>query len=210
MSEGKIWIDLDESAYFKNLGSTDAADGFKCTQGIFDLNDEIYESSLARYATFEAMLTYHQSIAHDVDEITIRLLDNSGGRASVAFALYDMIRGTAETLRLPVLTMATGVCASAAAQIVLQAGDRRVATRRSLIMVHELAKATFMTVDKASDLKDQQIGIDYMVKVMYEIMAKKSGKTVEEIHEFVDRHERWLSADEALEFGLIDGVLECA
>jgi ATP-dependent protease ClpP protease subunit len=55
----------------------------------------------------------------------------------------------------------------------------------------------------ADSAKELQVLTDAVAR----ILAERTGKAEEEIKEFVKRRERWMSADEALEFGLIDEVI---
>lgn len=203
-----IVIDLAETDYFKVLGDPEVWEGQCTAMGAYWVFDEIFEGELRDWAQFATMFNYHLRHRPDIEDIRINIADNYGGRVSTALAMYDGIRSLSVQTDLPVVTLAMGVCASAAVQIVLQAGDRRMATPHSIFLVHEISKSNIFSNEKVSEMKDSQVGVDMMAHMMFSLMAKKCGKTVEEIKRFVERHERWMSAQEALDFGLIDEIIE--
>jgi ATP-dependent Clp protease protease subunit len=115
--------------------------------------------------------------------------------------MYD----TMQYVTPDVATICTGVALSMGA--VLLAGgarEKRSALPHARIMIHQpLGGAQ----GQASDIEITAREILKMKKELYEIIAKHSGKTYQEIHDSSDR-DYWLKAEEAKEFGLIDEVLE--
>ena len=131
----------------------------------------------------------------------IRMFINSpGGHADSGFAIYDMIR----FIRAPVKMIVAGLAASAAA-IVLVAGkkENRFSLPNSRILIHQ-PMVTFAGV--TADIK---IGAQQIVKMKSRgnrIFAEATGQPLEKIAEDTDR-DFWLSAEEAVEYGLIGKVI---
>jgi ATP-dependent Clp protease protease subunit len=81
---------------------------------------------------------------------------------------------------------------------------KRSALPHSRVMIHQVSSGA---QGQASDI---EIAIQETIKLkqeLYEIIAKHSGKTYEQINEDSDR-DFWMRADEALEYGMIDEVLK--
>lgn len=133
-------------------------------------------------------------------EITL-LINSPGGVISSGLALYDLM----QTLESPVSTVVCGQAASMGAVLACAgATGRRYAWKNSRIMIHQpLIHGQFY--GPASDV---QIQADEMLRVrnnLNEILALHSGKTPAEIERDTDR-DYWLSAEDAVKYGLIDHV----
>jgi ATP-dependent Clp protease protease subunit len=115
-------------------------------------------------------------------------------------AVYDTIRFVAS----PVATFCIGRAQSGAA-LILAAGTkgRRHALPHAKVMLHQPWGGV---TGQAADIKIQAEEILKAKKVINEIIAKHSGQPIEKIQEETER-DRYLSADEALKYGLIDEVL---
>ena len=105
-----------------------------------------------------------------------------------------------------VQTVCMGQAASAAA-VLLAAGTKgkRLALPNSRILIHQ--PATEGTYGQASDLEIQASEILRMRTQMEEMLAEQTGKTVEEISHDIER-DKILTAEQAVEYGLVDNVLE--
>lgn len=125
-------------------------------------------------------------------------IQSPGGDVQAALAIID----TMEILTSKVNTICVGLCASAAS-IILAAGDKRFALKHSEIMIHQPSTGI---QGNASDIEITANHILTIKKVIYELLAKYTGKTVDEITKDSDR-DHWMSANEALEYGLIDDIL---
>ncbi len=131
----------------------------------------------------------------------IRLYINSpGGEVDAGLAIYD----TMQFVRAPVSTIVIGMAASMAA-VILAAGEkgRRYALPHSKVMIHQPWGGVRGT---ASDIAIQAQEILKAKKLLNEILAKHTGQPLEKVEKDTDR-DYYLSAQEAMEYGLIDQVV---
>ena len=145
-----------------------------------------------------AQLLYLQADNPDRD---IHLYINSpGGSVSAGLAIYD----TMQFLKSPVNTICMGLAASMGA-FLLAAGrkGKRLALPHSRIMIHQPSGGAQGT---AADIEIQAKEILHLRAEMNKLMAKHSGQPVERIERDTDR-DRFMSAVEAKEYGLIDNVI---
>lgn len=128
-------------------------------------------------------------------------LNSPGGIVSSGFAIYD----TMQHLRAPVNTICMGMAASMGA-FLLAAGvkGKRSALPHSRIMIHQPSGGTQGT---ASDIEIQAREILYLRSKLNELYSKHTGRTVELIEKDMDR-DRFMSGEEAVEYGLIDKVIQ--
>lgn len=135
----------------------------------------------------------------------IQLYINSpGGSVSAGFAVYD----TMKYIKCDVCTICLGLAASFGA-FLLAAGTKgkRMALPNAEIMIHQPAIHGDGIRGQASDIKILSDHIQQSRDRLNRILAKNTGKTQEEIQEATER-DHYLSASEALEFGLIDKIIE--
>lgn len=141
-------------------------------------------------------------LASEDGERDINLYINSpGGVIYSGLAVYD----TMQWVSAPVATICVGLAASMGS-VLLTAGanGKRAALPNARIMLHQpLGGAQ----GQASDIEIQAREILWLKKRLFEILAKHTGKDVEQIERDSDR-DYWLSSTEAKEYGLIDNVLE--
>jgi ATP-dependent Clp protease protease subunit len=155
------------------------------------INDDVANVIIAQLLFLEA----------DNPEKDIHLYINSpGGSVSAGLGIYD----TMQFLKSPVNTICMGLAASMGA-FLLTAGrkGKRMALPHSRIMIHQPSGGTQGT---ASDIEIQAREILYLRGKMNDLMAKHTGRPVEQIERDVDR-DRFMSADEARDYGLIDQVI---
>lgn len=137
-------------------------------------------------------------------EKDIQLYINSpGGSVTAGFAIYDTMR----YIRCDVSTICVGLAASFGA-FLLAGGTKgkRIALANAEIMIHQPAIHGNGVQGQATDIK---IMSDHMQKSrqrLDRILAENTGKTMEEIALATER-DNYMSAQEALEFGLIDKVI---
>ena len=145
-----------------------------------------------------AQLLFLESENPDKD---ISLYINSpGGSVSAGMAIYD----TMQFIKPDVSTLCTGMAASMGA-FLLAAGakGKRFSLPNSRIMIHQpLGGAQ----GQASDIEIQAREILYLRERLNAILAERTGKTVEQISKDTDR-DNFMSAEQAVEYGLIDKVL---
>ena len=138
----------------------------------------------------------------DNPERDINLYINSpGGSVSAGLAIYD----TMQFLTAPIRTICMGMAASMGA-FLLTAGTagKRMALPHSRIMIHQPSQSG--GGGTASDIEIQAKEILYLRAKMNELMAKHTGRPMEQIERDTDR-DRFMSAEEAKEYGIIDSVI---
>lgn len=161
---------------------------------IIFLNGEI---NMVNANLIVAQLIFLES--EDPDKEINIYINSPGGEVYSGLAIYD----TMQYLKAPVNTICVGMAASMAATI-LAAGKKRMALPHSKIMIHQPSGGARGT---ASDVNIAAEEILKMRKQLNEIMAKHTGRSLEEIERATDR-DKYLDAYEAKEFGLLDVVFE--
>jgi len=137
----------------------------------------------------------------DNPERDIYLYINSpGGLVSSGMAIYD----TMQFLRAPVNTICMGMAASMGS-FLLTAGTtgKRSALPHARIMMHQPSGGASGT---AADIEIQAREIIYLRGKLNELYARHTKKPLEQIEKDMDR-DRFMSAEEAKEYGLIDNVI---
>lgn len=127
-------------------------------------------------------------------------INSPGGSAYDALAIYDTI----EYVTNDVQTVGIGVQASAAA-FILSSGTKgkRYLLPNSTVMIHQPSSGT------QGKITDQEISLREGLRLkglLESIMAKNTGQPAAKIHEDMER-DKWLSADEARKYGIVDRVL---
>jgi ATP-dependent Clp protease, protease subunit len=143
-----------------------------------------------------------QMLALDAEgDDPIRLYVNSpGGIITGMFALYDSMT----LLKSKVDTRCVGLAASAGAFLLGTGTGNRSATENSRIMIHQPLGGARGT---AKDIEIQAKNIVWMRERINEILAERTGQPLEKIQTDTDR-DYWMTAREAVEYGLIDEVVE--
>ncbi|HUH08699.1 MAG TPA: ATP-dependent Clp protease proteolytic subunit [Egibacteraceae bacterium] len=135
--------------------------------------------------------------AESSKDITL-YINSPGGLVHGLFAIYDVM----QLMNSKVNTVCVGMAASAAAVILATGTGTRAATPNARIMIHQpLGGAR----GQAVDIQIQAKQIVFLRERLYEILSERTGKPVEEISRDADR-DFWLSAEDAVEYGLIDEV----
>jgi ATP-dependent Clp protease protease subunit len=130
-------------------------------------------------------------------------INSPGGSVSAGLAIYD----TMQFLRCDVATYCVGVSASMGA-ILLCGGakGKRFALPNSRVLLHQPLIGGVMQ-GAATDLSIEAKEILRLREVLYGIIAKHSGTDMKKIQKDCDRN-LWLDPVEAMEYGLVDKVLE--
>ena len=139
--------------------------------------------------------------ADNADRDISLYINSPGGSISAGLAIYD----TMNFMSAPVNTICMGMAASMGA-FMLSAGrkGKRSALPHSRIMIHQPSQNG--GGGSASDIEIQAREILYLKGKMNELMAKHTGKPVEVIERDTDR-DRFMSAQEALDYGIIDNIV---
>ncbi|ASY62371.1 ATP-dependent Clp protease proteolytic subunit [Sinorhizobium sojae CCBAU 05684] len=127
-------------------------------------------------------------------------INSPGGVVTAGMAIYD----TMQFIKPAVSTLCIGQAASMGS-LLLAAGhkDMRFATPNSRIMVHQ-PSGGFQ--GQASDIERHARDIIKMKRRLNEVYVRHCGRTYEEVEQTLDR-DHFMSADEALDWGLIDKVI---
>ncbi len=128
-------------------------------------------------------------------------INSPGGVVTSALAIYD----TMQFIRCPVVTLCTGQAASAGS-LILTAGekDMRFALPNARIMVHQ-PSGGFQ--GQATDILIHAEEIKGIKRRLNQIYVKHTGRTLEEVEAALER-DNFMSAEAAMEFGLVDKVYE--
>ena len=126
-------------------------------------------------------------------------INSPGGVVSSGMAIYD----TMQHLRAPINTICMGMAASMGS-FLLGAGTKgkRAALPHARIMMHQPSGGAQGT---AADIEIQAKEILYLRGQMHQLYAKHTGQTLQQIEHDMER-DRFMSASEAVTYGLIDTV----
>jgi ATP-dependent Clp protease protease subunit len=136
----------------------------------------------------------------DAEKDIYLYINSPGGSISAGMAIYD----TMQFVTADVATVCMGLAASMG-QFLLCAGaaGKRSALPHSQIMMHQPSGGI---QGQASDIAIQAERMVYIKRLMAEKIAEHTGQTVEQIEEDSER-DRWFTAEQAKEYGIIDNVI---
>ena len=160
------------------------------------LGEEVNDTTASRVV---AQLLYLE--AQDADKDISLYINSPGGSISAGMAIYD----TMNFIKCDVSTICIGMAASMGA-FLLAAGakGKRIALPNSEIMIHQPLGGM---QGQATDIK---IHADHIIKIkdkMNRILSANTGKPLKTVEKDTER-DNFMSAQEALEYGLIDKVIE--
>jgi len=151
--------------------------------------------------TIVAQLLYLEK--KDPDKDIIMYINTPGGEVYSGMAIYD----TMQYIKCDVSTVCIGLAASMGSLILAGgAKGKRFALPHGKIMIHQPLISGGGITGQATDI---QIEAEEMMKVkamLTGIMAKHTGKTVKKAGDDMERN-KWMSAEEALDYGLIDKII---
>jgi len=139
--------------------------------------------------------------SQDPDKDIVLYINSPGGSITAGMAIFD----TMNYIKCDVSTVCIGMAASMGA-FLLAAGakGKRLALPNSEIMIHQPLGGM---QGQATDIKIHADRIIRMRRTLNEILAKQTGRPVEEIERDTER-DNFLSAEEAKAYGLIDEVID--
>lgn len=141
--------------------------------------------------------------AQDPDKDIQLYINSPGGSVTAGFAIYD----TMQYIKCDVSTICVGLAASFGAFLLAGgAHGKRMALVNSEVMIHQPAIHGNGIQGQASDIRIMSDHIQKNKRRLNRILAENTGRTIEEIERDTDR-DNFMSADEALEYGLIDSVI---
>ena len=137
----------------------------------------------------------------DPDRDITMYINSPGGSMTSMMAIYD----TMQFVQPEIMTCCIGQAASAAA-VILAAGakGKRVALPNSRILIHQ--PATEGGYGQSTDMEIQAREILRMRAQMEQILSRHSGRDEEEVRRDIER-DKFLTAEDAKQYGLIDEVL---
>ncbi|MBE9175586.1 ATP-dependent Clp protease proteolytic subunit [Synechocystis salina LEGE 06155] len=164
---------------------------------IIFLGQEVNDSIANRIVAF---LLYLDS--DDPSKPIYLYINSPGGSVTAGMAIYD----TMQYIKSEVITICVGLAASMGAFLLASgAPGKRLALPHARIMIHQPMGGTGRR--QATDIDIEAREILRIRQQLNEIMAQRTGQTVEKIAKDTDR-DYFLSAAEAKEYGLIDKVIE--
>jgi ATP-dependent Clp protease, protease subunit len=156
------------------------------------IDDTLANDVIAQLVALEGM---------DPDRVISLYINSPGGSLTAMTAIYD----TMQFVKPEIETTCVGQAASAAA-VLLAAGatGKRAALPHSRILIHQ--PSTEGGYGPTSDMEIQAREIIRMREQMETILARHSGRPVEQVRADIER-DRFLTAEEAREYGLIDEII---
>ena len=141
--------------------------------------------------------------SEDPDKEIYLYLNTPGGSITDGMAIVD----TMNYIKCPVSTICVGMAASMGS-VLLASGEKgkRFATPNSEILIHQ----PLIGGGLSGQTTEIKIHADHMVRTrekLNKILSDRTGQTIERINEDTER-DHYMTAQEALEYGLIDGILE--
>lgn len=136
----------------------------------------------------------------DPEKEIILYINTPGGEVYSGMALYD----TMQVVKCPVRTICVGLAASMGSIfLVWGTKGRRCALKHSRIMIHQPSHGAQGTVSDTRIAVEEGMRIRDMINGIF---VEKTGQKLEVIERDMER-DKWLSADEALAYGIIDEVI---
>jgi ATP-dependent Clp protease protease subunit len=162
---------------------------------IIFLSEEVNDTTASLIV---AQLLYLE--AQDPDRDIQFYINSPGGSVTAGMAIYD----TMKYIKCDVATICVGMAASMGA-FLLSAGTKgkRMALPNAEIMIHQPSAGT---QGQITDMAIHMKRLQTIKERMNQIMAENTGRTIEEVTAACER-DNFMSAEEALAFGLIDKVI---
>ena len=159
-----------------------------------EINDEVASAVVAQLLFLEA---------EDAEKDIYMYINSPGGVVTSGFSIFD----TMNYIKPDIATICMGQAASMGA-FLLSSGQKgkRYALPHARIMMHQPSAGVGGT---AADIAIQAEQFAQTKREMAELIAEHSGQTFEQITKDSDR-DRWFTAQQALEYGLVDHVITAA
>jgi ATP-dependent Clp protease protease subunit len=153
------------------------------------------------HAAARAACTRLIALAEESDAPIRVLISSPGGHVESGDAIHDIIR----FVRAPVTTVGTGWVASAGTHVFLAAPkERRVCLPNTRFMIHQPGGGAG---GPATDIAIQAKEILRTRERIAKVISKQTGQSVQKVLSDMER-DFWLSADEAIEYGLVSKIIE--
>ena len=163
---------------------------------IIFLSEEVNDTTASLIV---AQLLYLE--AQDPDKDIQFYINSPGGSVTAGMAIYDTMR----YIKCDVATICVGMAASMGA-FLLSAGTKgkRLALPNAEIMIHQPSAGT---QGQITDMAIHMKRLQTIKERMNRIMAENTGRTIEEVTAACER-DNFMTAEEAMAFGLVDRVLD--
>jgi ATP-dependent Clp protease protease subunit len=192
--DDRLLGDLVEAV--KNILRKETADRLREVYLIGDIEKDVARGVIERV----------RELANENSRPITLYINSAGGNVTDGLAIHDSIRQLVE--RGIEMTIVVQGMAYSMGSIVLQAASpgRRLAFPHSWIMIHEPAKwAGWQSTSAAAQHLDR---LKQMQSQIYDILAARSGRPLAKIIRDTKRNDFYLDAKRAVEYGLIDAVVE--
>ena len=138
--------------------------------------------------------------AQDPDKDIQLYINSPGGSVTAGMAIYD----TMQFIKCDVSTICVGMAASMGAFLLAAGAEgKRIALPNAEIMIHQPSAGT---QGQITDMAIHMKRLETIKQRMNRIMAENTGRSIEEVTAACER-DNFMSAEEALEFGLIDKII---
>ena len=165
---------------------------------IIMLSEEVNDTTASLVV---AQLLYLES--QDPDKDISLYINSPGGSVSAGFAIYD----TMQYIKCDVSTICIGLAASMGAFLLSSgAKGKRFALPNSEIMIHQPLIGGGGLSGQATDIQIRTENLLRTKENLNRILSENTGKSMEEISRDTDR-DNFMTAKEAMEYGLIDKVI---
>lgn len=144
-------------------------------------------------------------LEEESDEPINIYISSPGGSVDAGHMLYDQLKGMTDvTLNM----YCTGIAASMAA-VILAGGQkgRRFILPHSKVMIHEPLIAGCGVTGSATSIQQTAESIMETKKIMSELLARDTGRSVDEITAAIS-YDHYMNSTEAIEFGIVDAVVQ--
>lgn len=190
----KLRIEVDRTRNFVRRD----ADAYRYNNGIFTLYDYVDDYSVKQ--VISDITVWH---SHAPKGAPLQLNINSyGGSVTDGFALFDTLRFVAQDGDRKIKTVSLGITASMGG-VLLQAGDERVMTPSSILLIHEIS---YGVRGSTANHRDNMEMTDILTDRIVEVFCERSNLTSDEFKDKWNRRDWWLSAKQAYEYGFADRV----
>lgn len=140
-------------------------------------------------------------VSEDSDKAITIMIDSPGGSVKDGMVLYDLL----QTCKTPIRMVAAGRAYSMAAVLLVAGNHGRYMFPNSEVMIHQPLLSSPVT-GNSSSIKSVSDKLNKETKKMNRLLAKHTGKTEKQI-EKATSYDHFFDAEEAIAFGLCDGII---
>jgi ATP-dependent Clp protease protease subunit len=170
---------------------------------LLDARRIFFSDSVGAESATEAIRKLWYLELKDPGKPILFIINSPGGSVHAGLAIWDQLK----MISSPITTLVTGLAASMGSVLSLCADEgRRFATKHSRIMIHQPSIHGFIQ-GQATDLEIQAKEIIKTRDQLIQLYMDSTGKSFEDVEKALDR-DSWMTAQEAKDFGLLDGIVE--